>query len=359
MTGVKLGHPILADLFRHNLWANLMLIDFCAALPGDVLETNVPGTFGGVRETLTHLVGAEDLYLPALIGGPERRNPTLAETNPDLATVRERARQSGECLVAYAESVEGDPVLHVTWRGEPRQMPVSFFLVQAINHATEHRTQVKTALTQAGIEPPELDGWNWDATRRSIAASAGTHRPRDGSTSSCGPACRGRSKRPRRARPRRAPPTTRRGAQRRSTFPANVFATRSNRFSSIPASPRRPRHRLFPFEIWTEFGKIDSSPALMSQHNAEELRTFALPRNNAGRSCPLRDGSGTSIQRPVRCTDVRRQMWANHAIVPERSGAGAKVGGAAQHCSCPDQAPRDSFTATRRTPRHHHKKQRP
>jgi uncharacterized damage-inducible protein DinB len=42
-------------------------------------------------------------------------------------------------------------------------------LTQAINHATEHRTQIRTALTQAGIEPPALDGWAWDAAQRKLA----------------------------------------------------------------------------------------------------------------------------------------------------------------------------------------------
>ena len=32
--------------------------------------------------------------------------------------------------------------------------------------STEHRSQVKIALTQAGISPPELDGWTWDDERR-------------------------------------------------------------------------------------------------------------------------------------------------------------------------------------------------
>lgn len=159
-------NPILSDLFRHNLWANLELIDLCVTLPDDLLETNVPGTFGSIRATLTHLAGAEERYMAALIGGPERRNPTLEEARPDPATVREHLRQSGEGLVAYTETVEGAPILQVVWRGETYEQPASLFLVQAINHATEHRTQVKTALTQAGIQPPEIDGWTWDDMRR-------------------------------------------------------------------------------------------------------------------------------------------------------------------------------------------------
>jgi uncharacterized damage-inducible protein DinB len=168
MTDAQRGHPVLAELFRHNLWANMTLIDLCATLPDDVLGTTASGTYGGIRETLTHLVGAEERYLSAVGGGPERRNPALEQTAPDLATLHEHARQSGEGFVSYAETVEGNPTLHVTWHGQSYEMPVALFLVQAINHATEHRTQIKTVLTQAGITPPELDGWTWDDARRGV-----------------------------------------------------------------------------------------------------------------------------------------------------------------------------------------------
>jgi uncharacterized damage-inducible protein DinB len=156
------ANPILTEFFRHNLWANLALIDFLTTVPDIVLETDVPGTFGTVRDTLTHLVGAEELYLRRLRGDPGRRDPALYETNPDLATLREIARQSGQGLIAYAAAVVGDPTLHETRDGAPHQLPASLRLLQALNHATDHRTQIKTALTQAGFEPPELDGWTWD-----------------------------------------------------------------------------------------------------------------------------------------------------------------------------------------------------
>ncbi len=162
MTEAPHGQRVLAELFRHNLWANLVLFDLCLTLPEEILETNVPGTFGGIRETLTHLVGAEERYLLALAGGLERPQPTLEETAPELANLREHARQSGERFVAYAGTVEGNPTLDVTWRGQSYAMPAAVFLVQAINHSTEHRSQIKIALTQAGITPPELDGWTWD-----------------------------------------------------------------------------------------------------------------------------------------------------------------------------------------------------
>jgi uncharacterized damage-inducible protein DinB len=170
--------PILTQMFRHNLWANLTLIDFCETQPADVLETNVPGTFGTIRETLGHLVGTEEGYLSALKGDFEHSSSADEGPNPTLATLRERALQagevlalatvrehavkSGEGLVAYAEAAEGDPIVRMIWFDQTYELPASLFLVQAINHATEHRAQIKTALTQAGIAPPEIDGWTWD-----------------------------------------------------------------------------------------------------------------------------------------------------------------------------------------------------
>ena len=147
-----------------------------------MLETNVSGTFGTVRETLGHLVGTEEGYLSGLVGESTHGSLTAEEANPNLATLRERALEagevlalatvrehavsSGEGLVAYVEAVAGNPTVRVTWFGQTYEMPAALFLVQAINHATEHRSQIKIALTQAGIAPPELDGWTWDAARR-------------------------------------------------------------------------------------------------------------------------------------------------------------------------------------------------
>ena len=180
-------NSVLAELFRHNLWANLRLIDFCLELPEEVLATNIPGAFGSIRDTLGHLAGVEECYLAALSGGPEpvnllaenETNPTLAKLREraiqagaplDLETMRVHARKSGEGLIAYAGSVAGNPTARVAWGDQSFEMPAALYLVQAINHATEHRSQVTTALTQAGIAPPTLDGWTWHSARQGANA---------------------------------------------------------------------------------------------------------------------------------------------------------------------------------------------
>ena len=50
--------------------------------------------------------------------------------------------------------------------------PAGLRLAQAIHHGTDHRSQVCTALTSLGIEPPEIDLWAYgEATGRTRSDS--------------------------------------------------------------------------------------------------------------------------------------------------------------------------------------------
>ena len=50
---------LLADAFDHHVWATLRVIDACLALTPEQLQTNVPGTYGSILDTVRHLVGAD------------------------------------------------------------------------------------------------------------------------------------------------------------------------------------------------------------------------------------------------------------------------------------------------------------
>jgi uncharacterized damage-inducible protein DinB len=149
---------ILVELFKHNAWANARLLDVCAGLSDEQLDASVPGTYGSVRSTLVHIVGAEASYAARLRS--EAPPARLGEAT-SVSELREHARRSGEALVALAAQTPDEHVLRGTWRDQPYVLPASTVFIQAINHATEHRTQVATILTQQGITPPDLDGWTY------------------------------------------------------------------------------------------------------------------------------------------------------------------------------------------------------
>jgi uncharacterized damage-inducible protein DinB len=150
-------NPLVA-LFRHNTWATLRLLDACATLSEEQLAATVPGTRGTIRDTLVHIVGNEEHYAMMLTGQP-LATPLPRGEWPGIAALREHAVASGAALAAMAATAQGGDLARTEWQGQEAFVPVPLGLLQAINHATEHRTHITTILTQEGVTPPALDGW--------------------------------------------------------------------------------------------------------------------------------------------------------------------------------------------------------
>ena len=145
------------EIFRHNLWANLRLLDYCAGLSDEQLALAAPGTYGKVRETLAHLVAAESRYVGALNGTEGARLERAPF--PGFETLRNIASESGAALVRFAEDGLPSNLVERDRDGQTWHIAPSHFMLQAINHATKHRSHVVSILTQNGLTPPDLDGW--------------------------------------------------------------------------------------------------------------------------------------------------------------------------------------------------------
>lgn len=158
---------ILVEFFRHNLWANLQMLDVCAGLSDDVLDAETPGTYGSIRATLMHLAGAQGRYVEALTGNPPTPTVRESEPFPGFSALRESVQRSSETLIEIAEQSCEDRIVRGIRRGQPFAMPASVFLLQAINHATEHCAQIATILGQHGIEPPGIDAWSFHGAGQS------------------------------------------------------------------------------------------------------------------------------------------------------------------------------------------------
>jgi uncharacterized damage-inducible protein DinB len=148
----------LTTLFRHHLWANLRLLERCAELTEEQLDGATAGAFGSIRDTLQHIVKAEQSYFSRISTGQRYDRPPDA---PPLtfAELVESVQTTGQGLIEWAPRVQAGDAVQIDWEGVPRNVPKSIILTQAINHATEHRAQVMVMLTQLGVEPPDLQGW--------------------------------------------------------------------------------------------------------------------------------------------------------------------------------------------------------
>jgi hypothetical protein len=106
-------------------------------------------------------VGAEERYVTTLTNGPLL---PLRENEPfpgfdELIGVN---AVSGKSLIEIAnEAVPGEILRGKRRNGGSYEYANTVVLIQAINHATEHRAHINSVLTSLGVEPPDLDGWSY------------------------------------------------------------------------------------------------------------------------------------------------------------------------------------------------------
>ena len=158
---------ILQDIIEHHIWANDTLYAFCESLTPEQLALSVPGTFGQVHKTLTHIAEAEQIYLSRIPDtGIERLLNDETTPLPPVAKLRAALRRTGTAWHQVIGRWPDDhPISYRRRDGRMEHRSVSFSVVQMLDHASEHRNHVRTILSAHGIEPPEIDGWLWDNER--------------------------------------------------------------------------------------------------------------------------------------------------------------------------------------------------
>src|SRR6266576_7283478 len=152
---------LLEDAFEHHVWATVTLIDTCLTLSPEQLATEVPGTYGSILETMRHFIGGDSWYLFDITGDRACRIENEEMDLQELRAVIERDGQAWSDVLAK----EPDPATIVKevdeTDGYERDASVGIRLAQALHHGTDHRSQICTALTVLGVEPPAIDVWDF------------------------------------------------------------------------------------------------------------------------------------------------------------------------------------------------------
>ena len=148
---------LLEAAFAHHVWATVRVIDASLELSVEKLETSVLGTRGPMLETLRHLVLSDTFDLFVLTGD---RAFDIDEDHMTLAEARVSMERNGIGWAEYvSRSLDPDEIVHEIDKsdGFQRWAPVGFRLAGVLDHGTDHRSQVCTALTSLGVEPPKID----------------------------------------------------------------------------------------------------------------------------------------------------------------------------------------------------------
>ncbi len=151
----------LAEMLRYNRWATLTLIDACRTLDDAHLDARIPGTSGPLRELFVHVVGGQQTFVLRTEGRQNEGELNRASAWPGWDALADAARASSDDLVRIAESLDADVEVDLPYAGKTYRFPRSFFLVHAVEHGVEHRTEIKLALGQQGVTTPDLDAWQF------------------------------------------------------------------------------------------------------------------------------------------------------------------------------------------------------
>jgi len=150
---------LLEAAFAHNTWATVRILDACAGLSADDLQTNVPGTRGPMIDTLRHIVSADAVDLEIATG-----EPAIEAEEMTIQELRDATEYIGAAWTRFLSGpIDPDEIVREVddSDGYERAAPLSFRLAGTLEHGTDHRSQICTALTTLGIEPPKIDVMNY------------------------------------------------------------------------------------------------------------------------------------------------------------------------------------------------------
>jgi uncharacterized damage-inducible protein DinB len=151
---------LLRFMFQYNAWADRRLLDACASLTNEQFTRNLGSSFSSVRDTVTHLYGAEWVWNERF----QERSPSALLSGagyPDLASIRAKLEEMDQYYIDYVSKLTQQDLDRVIrykgFTGDEFSNPIWQSLHQLTNHASYHRGQVVTLLRQLGVKPVSTD----------------------------------------------------------------------------------------------------------------------------------------------------------------------------------------------------------
>ncbi len=144
-------------LTAYSSWATNRMLEAVEALPAEDGIRDLKSSHRSIHGTLTHLAGAEKLWLSRMAGTPDKTMITPAEV-PTIADVRALWEKTGFAIAKFLGGMT-DRKLQETFTmstptGEQFVHTFTQALQHMVDHSTYHRGQVVTLMRQMGHTPP-------------------------------------------------------------------------------------------------------------------------------------------------------------------------------------------------------------
>jgi uncharacterized damage-inducible protein DinB len=146
--------------FEFNRWANARLLETVSALTTEQFQKELGSSYLSIRDTLTHILAAEEVWLMRWKGISPKSLLDPAYF-PDVKSLKSKWNEVEMDQWNFLSKISDESLLDVveyqnfedeTWEYQLWQM-----IHQMVSHSTYHRGQVITMLRQLGAAPVQLD----------------------------------------------------------------------------------------------------------------------------------------------------------------------------------------------------------
>jgi uncharacterized damage-inducible protein DinB len=150
----------IQELYRYNQWANDCAFDVVSGLTLEEFTRDLGNSYPSVRDTLTHIVWAEWIWLQRWKGTSPRHRFDAAEF-PHVNTLNARWLELKAAQGAFVDGVSGERLhavfTYVNLQGQSCRYALWRQMYHVVNHSTYHRGQLTTMLRQLGTVPVPTD----------------------------------------------------------------------------------------------------------------------------------------------------------------------------------------------------------
>jgi len=145
-------------LTAYSSWATNRILEAVEALPAEDPMRDLKSSHRSIHGTLTHLVGAEKMWLSRMSATPDKAM-IRPEQVPAIADVRATWEKTGFALAQFLGSLSDKKLQEsfsfLTPAGEQYSYRFSEAVQHVVNHSTFHRGQVVAMMRQMGHTPPD------------------------------------------------------------------------------------------------------------------------------------------------------------------------------------------------------------
>lgn len=164
---------LLQAYAARNQWNLDRLCHAAERLDAATLAAAARGSYGSIHVTLVHVVAALDVWLRRLHGESPTQLLSVAQLPRPAVCAAHAAILTHSYIDLLGHVDDGAlmrTVAYTNTAGEPHQLLAREILLHVLTHTSDHLAQVATLLTQAGVEPPDLDFAAWVQQRQAAQA---------------------------------------------------------------------------------------------------------------------------------------------------------------------------------------------